>query len=366
MTYKDNEDPKQIDREVKILLDISQSEDSDSEVELVLKKRNNFESNDNLISMNSNNINYILSKEEKKYPSDNNSLSIDNKSEKKYQSNFLESYIGLGSGDSNNSYFKRISIDNNKNELQIISLNKSFTILNTERLILKENEVNQLWPDDPAIVSLTDRFNSNSTITNLSSLGSLLGNSNIHYSNYLNQSLLVNKNQNDSPLSTNFYNSYSGIGRKTNSNDLNHSINNSEKNSKEISSNDKNNNQHINKFLDETENKSHINMHKNFNTNTSVMKKEMQINENENEILEVNKNQQINIIKNLNANLCTANVNNHNDLFFNYGADNPYGFLNQSNNMNPVNNLSLQQQLFIQQLTSNLSCNKKLSTEIKK
>jgi hypothetical protein len=230
----------------------------------------------------------------------------------------------------------------------------------------KVNDGNFLWSDDPAIVSLTDRFDSDSNINNLANLGSFLGISGIQYSNYLGEDVILNKNDSSS---TYFYNTFSNnFSQKKNSNNIDeYSINNGENISNEISNDNNNNNNHINKFQDEVENKHLVNMNKNSNRNTSILKKELELYENE--LLDANKNTQFNIIKSLSTNLCSNNnsINSQNDLFFNYCENNSYAFNNQSNNISSVNNnLSLQQQMFIQQLTANLSSNKKMPNEYKK
>jgi hypothetical protein len=288
--------------------------------------------------------------------------SFTNKLHKTLKSILPNANISFGNYNNNDNNNKNNNINNNNNKpYQLIN---SYTTSN-----LKETDTNYLWPDDPAIVSLTDRFDLNSNINNLANLGSLLGISNVQYSNYLNHDLSINKNHNNSSFSTNFYNTFSNnVSTKCNSNNIDqHSIINGEKNFNQISSNDKNNNQHINKFLDETGNKSLTNFNTNSNITNCKMKKELEIHDKE--LLDANKSQQFHNIKNLNTNLCSNNINNinrQNDIFLNYCENNTYAFSNQANNTNTVNNLSLQQQMFIQQLTANLSSNKKMSNEYKK
>jgi len=221
------------------------------------------------------------------------------------------------------------------------------------------NDGKYLWSDDPAIVSLTDKFDSNSNINNLVNF---LGINNIQYSNYLGDDILLNKNDTSS---TYFYNTYSNSFCPNNTDQ--YSDINGENVSNEISNNDKNNNHPINKFQDESDNILPNSLNKNSNINTCLLKKDSE--PNENELLDVNRNSQFNFIKNLNTNICSNNniVNSQNDMFFNYCENNSYAIYNHSNNTNSLNNnLSLQQHMFIQQLTANLTSNNKLPTEFKK
>jgi hypothetical protein len=315
---------------------------------------------DNLQCFNSHNN--IAKKQEINGFSNNNSLENMNLNEKSlFNNDDMSNYINHDQFFTKNLHQTLKSILPNANIsfgnfTNNINSNKSFQFNNSFQVPVQisnsESSINNQWPEDPAIVSLTDKFNSIANGSGFCSNGN---------------EFLLNKNQNNFVGSLSSNNNFNKNINKLNSVFENQKLNNNQQQphlnffsnnhttlNSESQLSENANSQYFNKFLEETNNMNFNKISTNCLNNINNNAIKPQLNTNSSETL----NQQLNLLKNLNT-FSNSNSNFGNPLHL-MGQNNQFTLLNATTNNN---NLSLQQQFFMQQLAANLSANNKMSNE---